>query len=128
MLNRRAISMLRVASAGVRLLTLAAAVLIIVAGCKTSPHSSDPHVRKIDEMLDKELPKGTSMERVTLFLNERGYRIENRAKAQTIVAVVRQIDTETLRPENARVTFHFDAHNQLTSYELVSSADEPLTP
>jgi hypothetical protein len=128
MFNRRAISTLRVASAGVRLLALAAAVLITVGGCKTSPHSSDPHVRKIDEMLDKELPKGTSMERVNLFLNERGYRIENRGKPQTIVAVVRQIDTDTLRPQNARVTFHFDTHDQLTSYELVSSADEPLTP
>ncbi len=119
----RAISTLRVAAAGVRLAALVLAVLISAGGCKTSPHSSDPHVRKIDEMLDKELPKGTSMERVNLFLSERGYRIENSGKAQTIVAVVRQIDTETLRPENARVTFHFDAHDQLTSYELVSSAD-----
>ena len=123
MFRGRAISTLRVAAAGVRLAALVLAVLIGASGCKTSPHSSDPHVRKIDEMLDKELPKGTSMERVNLFLNERGYRIENSGKAQTIVAVVRQIDTETLRPENARVTFHFDAHNQLTSYELVSSAD-----
>lgn len=128
MFNGRAISTLRVASAGVRLAALVVAVLLTVAGCKTSPHSSDPHVRKIDEMLDKELPKGTSMERVNLFLNERGYRIERSGKAQTIVAVVRQIDTDTLRPENARVTFHFDAHDQLTSYELVSSPDEPLTP
>jgi hypothetical protein len=123
MFRGRAISTSRVASAGVRLAMLVVAVLISVAGCKTSPHSSDPRVRKIDEMLDKELPKGTSMERVNLFLNERGYRIENTTKAQTVVAVVRQIDTETLRPENARVTFHFDAHNQLTSYELVSSPD-----
>jgi hypothetical protein len=128
MFNGRAISMLRVASTGVRLVALVVVALIGTAGCKTSPHSSDPHVRKIDEMLDKELPKGTSMERVNLFLNERGYRIERSGKAQTIVAVVRQIDTDTLRPENARVTFHFDAHDQLTSYELVSSPDEPLTP
>ncbi len=100
-------------------------MLISGGGCKTSPHSSDPRVRKIDEMLDKELPKGTSMTRVNLFLNERGYRMENGGKAQTIVAVVRHIDTETLRPETARVTFHFDATNELTTYDLVSSADNP---
>jgi hypothetical protein len=99
-----------------------------VAGCKTSAHSSDPQLRKIDEMLDTELPKGTNMARVTFFLSERGYKTENPAKSQTIVAVVRQIDTDTLRPQNARVTFHFDARDQLDSYELVPAPDEPIHP
>ena len=55
------------------------------------------------------------MARVNFFLSERGYKTENPGKSQTIVAVVRQIDTDTLRPQNARVTFHFDARDQLDS-------------
>ena len=100
----------------------------LVAGCKTSKHSSDSQLRGIDEMLDAELPKGTNLARVNLFLSERGYLIENPGRGQTVVAVVRKIDTETLRPANARVTFHFDEGGQLISYEMVSAPDQPLHP
>jgi hypothetical protein len=103
-------------------------VFFSIGGCKTSAHSSDSRLRKIDEMLDTELPRGTSMARVSFFLSERGYRTENAGKAQTMVAMVRQIDTETLRPANARVTFHFDAHDQLVSYELDPAPDEAPHP
>jgi hypothetical protein len=102
--------------------------VLAIGGCKTSKHSSDARLRAIDEMLDAELPKGTNLARVSLFLNERGYRVENPGKGQTVVAVVRKIDTETLRPVNARVTFHFDAQDQLQSYEMTSAPDEPMHP
>lgn len=101
---------------------------LAIGGCKTSKHSSDARLRAIDEMLDAELPKGTNLARVSLFLNERGYRVENPGKGQMVVAVVRKIDTETLRPVNARVTFHFDAQDQLQSYEMTSAPDEPMHP
>ena len=101
---------------------------LAIGGCKTSKHSSDARLKAIDEMLDAELPKGTNLARVSLFLNERGYRVENPGKAQTVVAVVRKIDTETLRPVNARVTFHFDGQDQLQSYEMTSAPDEPIHP
>jgi hypothetical protein len=101
---------------------------LTIGGCKTSKHSSDARLRAIDEMLDAELPKGTNLARVSLFLNERGYRVENPGKGQIVVAVVRKIDTETLRPVNARVTFHFDAQDQLQSYEMASALDEPMHP
>lgn len=101
---------------------------LTIGGCKTSKHSSDARLRAIDEMLDAELPKGTNLARVSLFLNERGYRVENPGKGQMVVAVVRKIDTETLRPVNARVTFHFDAQDQLQSYEMASAPDEPMHP
>lgn len=118
-------------NSSVRRVSLAAVILtfcIFAGGCKTSAHSSDPRLRKIDEMLGAELPKGTTMVRVGYFLNTRGYRMESSGKAHTMVAIVRQIDTETLRPDNARVTFHFDANDRLTTYELVPSPDEPPQP
>ncbi len=107
---------------------LAIALVPVVAGCKTSAHSSDPHLRKIDEMLDAELPKGTTMTRVSVFLSSRGYRVEDSPKPHTIVAIVRHIDTETLRPATARVTFYFDADERLTTYDLAPAPDEPIQP
>jgi hypothetical protein len=101
---------------------------MMVCGCNPSKHSSDSRLRGIDEMLDAELPKGTNLARVNLFLNERGYKVENPGRGQTVVAVVRKIDTETLRPANARVTFHFDKQDQLQSYEMTAAPDEPLHP
>jgi hypothetical protein len=112
----------------VGVLLFAGLFALAISGCKTSRHSSDARLRAIDEMLDAELPKGTNLARVSLFLNERGYRVENPGRGQTVVAVVRKIDTETLRPVNARVTFHFDAQDQLQSYEMTSAPDEPMHP
>jgi hypothetical protein len=109
-------------------LVLAVVLVAGVAGCKTSAHSSDPHLRKIDEMLDVELPKGTTMTRVSVFLSSRGYRVEDSPKAHTIVAIVRHIDTETLRPATARVTFHFDPRERMTTYDLAPAPDEPIQP
>lgn len=109
-------------------LVLAVFLLAAVAGCKTSTHSSDPHLKKIDEMLDAELPKGTTMTRVSVFLSSNGYRVEDSPKPHTIVAIVRHIDTETLRPATARVTFHFDPSEHLTTYDLAAAPDEPIQP
>ena len=103
---------------------LAFAICVGIGGCQSSAHSSDGRLKKIDEMLATELPRGTGIARVGYFLDSRGYRIVDTSKPQTMVAIVRQIDTETLRPANARVTFHFDAQGQLTSYELTSAPDE----
>ena len=117
-------------SGSVALFRLVLALVLVagVAGCKTSAHSSDPHLRKIDEMLDAELPKGTTMTKVSVFLSSRGYRVEESTKPHTIVAIVRHIDTETLRPATARVTFHFDPSERLTTYDLAPAPDEPIQP
>jgi hypothetical protein len=109
-------------------LVLAMTLVAGAAGCKTSAHSSDPHLRKIDEMLDAELPKGTTMTKVGVFLSSRGYRVEDSPKPHTIVAIVRHINTETLRPATARVTFHFDPNERLTTYDLAPAPDEPIQP
>jgi hypothetical protein len=119
---------LRIANAALFRLMLAVVLVAGMTGCKTSAHSSDPHLRKIDEMLDAELPKGTPMTRVNVFLSSNGYRVEDSGKPRTIVAIVRHIDTETLRPATARVTFHFDASERLTTYDLAPAPNEPIQP
>jgi hypothetical protein len=82
-------------------------------------------LRKIDEMLDAKLPKGTSRDRVAFFLTTRGYTVESSGDRHTVVAIVRQVDTETLQPATARVEFHFDASDRLTSYDLQRAPDFP---
>jgi hypothetical protein len=126
--SRHSLKDLHIASAQLCRLMLAIMLVAGVAGCKTSAHSSDPHLRKIDEMLDAELPKGTTMTRVSVFLSSRGFRVEDSPKPHTMVATVRHIDTETLRPATARVTFHFDAGERLTTYDLAPAPDEPIQP
>jgi hypothetical protein len=82
-------------------------------------------LRKIDEMLDAKLPKGTSRDRVAFFLTTRGYAVESSGDRHTLVAVVRHVDTDTLQPATARVEFHFDASDRLTSYDLQRASDFP---
>jgi hypothetical protein len=85
-------------------------------------------LRKIDELLDAQLPKGTSRSRVGFFLTTRGYNVEGSPDVHTIIAIVRHIDTETLQPSTARVIFHFDAGDRLTSYDLERAPDVPFQP
>jgi hypothetical protein len=114
-----------------RLLALASVVLLsslLAFGCKTHSHTSDSSLRKIDEMLNSQLPQGTPRLRVEYFLNSRGYRLEDSQDRASLIAVVRLIDTETLIPATARVAFHFDSNEKLLSYELQTAPDAPLRP
>jgi hypothetical protein len=97
-------------------------------GCKSRAHTSDPRLQKIDEMLNAQLPQGTPRARVEYFLSSRGYNVEGSPDKNALIAVVRHIDTDTLLPATARVTFHFDERQKLTSYELQSAPDAPLRP
>ncbi len=97
-------------------------------GCKSKGHTSDVRLRKIDQMVNAQLPPGTQRARVEYFLSSRGYRIQDSRDKNSVVAVVRHIDTQTLQPATARVTFHFDSSNKLFSYELQSVPDAPLQP
>jgi hypothetical protein len=102
--------------------------LLAFAGCKTGPHTSDPHLRQIDEMLNAQLPQGTPKSRVLYFLSSQDFPLENTREGKTVVATVHRVDTDTLQPETARVTFHFDASDKLMSYELKSVAGSPAQP
>jgi hypothetical protein len=89
-----------------------------VACKKSTQHTSDPKLRGIDTLLNAELPAGTPMTRVTYFLTTRGYQLQAARGTHTVVAVVHHVNTETLQPEAARVTFHFDAQDRLLEYDL----------
>src|SRR5277367_943801 len=93
-------------------LLLACAVflsLLPASGCKSHSHTTDSRLQKIDEMLNTQLPPGTPLARVDHFLKSRGYIVEDSPDKNSLVAVVRHVDTETLQPVTARVTFHFDS-------------------
>ena len=102
--------------------------LLSAAGCKSHSHTSDSRLQKIDEMLNTQLPPGTPMSRVDHFLKSRGYIVEDSPDKNSLVAVVRHVDTDTLQPATARVTFHFDSNANLISYDLQSAPDAPLRP
>ncbi|HVS88881.1 MAG TPA: hypothetical protein VHF01_11775 [Candidatus Acidoferrum sp.] len=54
--------------------------------------------------------------------------MESSGDRHTIVAIVRQVDTDTLQPATARVQFHFDANGKMTSYDLQRTPDVPWQP
>src|SRR5271170_5076448 len=90
------------------------------AGCKQQPgETSDPQLKPIQEMLQQNLPIGTSDATVQTFLSSRGYTLETPDKPGTLVATIRHIDTQTLKPVTARVTFYFDANGKLNTYEIL---------
>ena len=104
-------------------LALAGASLFLLAGCKSAGrHTSDSQLRQIDEILNQQLPVGTPMSRVSFFLSTRGYPLEDSQQPHTLVAVVEHVNTETLQPAAARVTFHFDNNDKLLTYELTAVA------
>lgn len=101
---------------------------LALAGCKSNAHTSDPRLRQIDQMLDSQLPQGTPKSRVIFFLSSQGFPLENTGDAKAVVATVHRVDTDTLQPATARVTFHFDASDKLKSYELVAATGPPSQP
>ena len=96
--------------------------MLALAGCKPSGHTSNPRLRPIDEMLDSQLPGGTAKSRVLFYLNSQNFPVEKTGDPGAIVAVVHHVDSDTLQPATARVTFHFDASDNLKSYELAAAA------
>jgi hypothetical protein len=97
---------------------------LLSAGCKpSSSHTSNPQLHQIDELINEQLPPGSPMSQVNFFLHSRGYPTEAAKDTHSIVAVIEHVDTETLRPSAARVTFRFDGNDKLVTYELA-----PATP
>jgi hypothetical protein len=101
---------------------------IPLTGCRSSRHTSDSQLRQIDDMLDSQLPAGTSKSKVSFYLNSQGFQLESTNDPHSLVAIVHHVDTETLRPATARVTFHFDARDSLTTYELSAAPGSASQP
>jgi hypothetical protein len=89
------------------------------AGCSRGKHTSNPRLRQIDDMLDAQLHPGTTKARVIVYLHSQGFELADSLDRHSVVAIVRHVDTDTLQPETARVTFHFDENDKLLTYELV---------
>ena len=109
---------------------LLAFLVIVLAlampGCQSNSHTSNPRLRKIDEFLSAQLPKGTSRTRVNFFLNSRGFTEEYSSDPKAVVAIVHLVDTDTLQPATARVTFHFDPQDKVITYEMQSAPDAAI--
>jgi hypothetical protein len=108
-----------------RVLPVLLTLLLALAtpGCQSNSHTFNPRLRKIDEMLAAQLPKGTPRSRVELFLHSRGFPEQYSTDRKDVIAIVRQVDTETLQPATARVTFHFDPLDKLTTYDMEAAPD-----
>lgn len=101
---------------------------LALGACKkaVAPHTSDPQLEGIDQLLAKELPPGTTMDRVVRFLHVRGYEMLDAAQPHTVVAVVHHINPQTIQPEAARVTFRFDKDLKLLTYDLQPAPTLPI--
>ncbi|HKV61806.1 MAG TPA: hypothetical protein VJO16_07835 [Candidatus Acidoferrum sp.] len=98
------------------------------SGCSRGRHTSDSRLGQIDDMLDAQLPAGSSRSKVSFYLSSQGFPVEATNDPHTLVATVHHVDTETLRPATARVTFHFDARDDLTTYELAFAPSSGAQP
>ena len=101
--------------------------LCLLAACKKSnTHTDDPNLQGIDALLSAQLPPGTPTARVVNFIHVRGYEQRDSVEPHTLVAIVNHVDPATLRPEAARVTFHFDARDKLVSFDLERASTLPI--
>ena len=100
---------------------------LLAAGCqKTFMQVDDPQLKPIQEMIETQLPRGSTTERVTTFLSLRGYELQTPEKPGTLVAIIRHIDLQTVRPVTARVTFYFDANGKLSAIEMTRIPNQPI--
>jgi len=86
----------------------------------------DPQLQPIQKMIETQLPKGSTTGRVTTFLSMRGYELQPPEEPGTVVAIIRHIDTQTVRPVTARVIFHFDANGKLNAVEMTRTANRSI--
>ena len=102
--------------------------LLLAPGCHTQKGVpvDDPALKPIAEMLQSKVPLGAPEAVVHQFLALRGYVVEPGKKPSTVVAIIRHIDPEKLEPVTARVTFYFNAHGKLDSYEISRTVNQPV--
>jgi hypothetical protein len=98
----------------------------LAVGCGGSSQVDDPQLKPIQEMLNADLPNGTTEAAVNQFLAARGYQAQHGREANTLVAIIRHIDTQKVEPVTARVTFHFDANDKLKETEIVRAFNQPI--
>jgi hypothetical protein len=111
-------------------LFLLVVVLLCFAGCKESLKNAlkvdDPQLKPIETMVQQNVPLGSTQGGVLEFLSARGYPTDDPTEPNTIVGIVRHIDTERMQPVTARVTFYFDANGKLKSIDVVRTMNAPI--
>ncbi len=100
--------------------------LLAVSCQKSFMQVDDPQLKPIQQMIETQVPKGSTTGRVTTFLSVRGYELQAPEKSGTVVAIIRHIDTQTVRPVTARVTFYFDANGKLDAIEMIRIPNRPI--
>ncbi len=100
--------------------------LLLLQGCQKQKPLDDPQLNPIQQFLETQIPVGTPLTNVMLFLNAQGFPLEPSQEPRTLVAKIRKIDTQRMEPVTARVTFYFDAHDKLASYELQRLFNDPV--
>ena len=105
---------------------LVAAVLLVLAGCRKTSKVDDPQLKPIQDILETNLPPGTSEGAVSHFLSTHGYPVEATDKPGTMVAIICLLGTDNPAPIAARVTFYFDANGKLNTYEIVRETNAPV--
>jgi len=109
------------------LFALLLAFCLVAGACKNdSVHTSNPQLKGIDQLLNAQLPPGTPSSRVMNFVHTRGYEQRDSVQPHTLVVIVNHVNPETIQPEAARVTFHFDANDKLVSYDLEPASTLPI--
>jgi hypothetical protein len=109
------------------LAVLLAALCLTAAACKKDNlHTSDPQLKGIDALLAAQLPPGTPSSRVVNFAHSRGFEQRDSVEPHTLVVIVHHVNPETIQPEAARVTFHFDANDKLVTYDLQPASTLPI--
>ena len=106
-------------------LALAALLLTGLNGCEKTLVTKDPKLKPIQEMLARSLPPGTPRSNVSLYLASLGYSEDAIEKPGTMVTIIRKIDTESMEPVTAKVTFYFDANGKLNTFELQRMMNQP---
>jgi hypothetical protein len=117
--------------APVRVFPLLLAVFLLgFSGCKDSLRNAlkveDPQLKPIETMVQQNVPLGSTQGAVLEFLSARGYPTDNPTEPDTVVGIIRHIDTEKMQPVTARVTFYFDKNGKLKSIDVVRTMNEPI--
>lgn len=106
-------------------LLLAAILLFGSAGCRKTVRTADPQLKPVQELLDAQLPTGTSEEKVKAFLAESGCVVLPPQKPGTVVAIIPATRNHEASNPIARAIFYFDANGKLNTFELARASGGP---
>ena len=103
---------------------LAGIALLWVADCRKSVRTDDPQLRPVQELLDAQLPPGTSEDKVKTFLEQQDYTVLPSQGPGTVVALLPATGNRENSPVAVHVIFYFDANGKLNTFALTRASGE----